>query len=151
MADTTQRILELHNEGFGCSQILLLLGLEALGRSNPGLIRAMSGLAGGVGSSGNLCGALTGGACLIGLYAGKGDAGEEEHDRFFLMVDELVEWFVNKVGRPCGGINCVEIGDCPLALATPLPRCCGIVLATWNKVGEILGENRISLAGGGTG
>lgn len=41
--DKTRRILELYQEGFGCSQILLLLGLKARGQSSPALIRAMSG------------------------------------------------------------------------------------------------------------
>lgn len=151
MTDKEKRVVELYRQNFGCSQILLLLGLEALEQSNAGLIRAMSGLSGGVGSLGNLCGALTGGACLIGLYAGKGHAGEDEHDRFFLMIDELADWFVNMVGRQCGGITCVEIGDCSLALETPLLRCCSIITATWNKVEEILLKNRIHPGKKGSG
>ena len=67
MMDELLRMLELAGQGFHCSQILLFLGLEAQGKRNPDLIRAMSGLAGGVGFSGDICGALTGGACLLGL------------------------------------------------------------------------------------
>ena len=63
--DEMLKMLELSGQGFHCSQILLFLGLEAQGKSNPDLIRAMSGLAGGVGFCGDTCGALTGGACLI--------------------------------------------------------------------------------------
>ncbi|MDA8334723.1 MAG: C-GCAxxG-C-C family protein [Peptococcaceae bacterium] len=141
MVDVATRIRELYREGFGCSQILILLGLEARGRCDPDLVRSMSGLAGGVGSSGHLCGVLTGGACLLGFYAGKGDRREREHDRFFLMLDELVEWFEKDIGLRCGGVNCTEIADCSLAEAGPLPRCCGIILTGWEKVGEILRKN----------
>ena len=147
MADKAKRIVELYEAGFGCSQILIKLGLEARGQSNPGLVRAMSGLAGGVGSSGNLCGVLTGGACLLGLWAGNGGPGEEEHDRFFLMVDELVEWFDMEIGRRCGGMNCAQIADCSLTLAGPLPGCCGVILAAWDKVGEILRKNGVQSLG----
>lgn len=85
----------------------------------------------------------------MGLYAGKGNTREEEHGRFLLMVDELVEWFGREIGRRCGGINCAEIADCPLAYAPDLPRCCSIIGSTWDKVGEILRENHIGLDGSG--
>ena len=49
MTTETVRMLELAQKGFYCSQILLFLGLEAQGKSDPDLIRAMSGLAGGWG------------------------------------------------------------------------------------------------------
>ena len=31
----------------------------------------MAGLCAGVGGSGNICGIITGGSCLIGMYAGR--------------------------------------------------------------------------------
>jgi len=148
MPETAEKIRKLYHQGYGCSQILLLLGLEAQGVSNPGLVRAMAGLAGGVGSSGRLCGALTGGACLIALYAGRGAAGEAEHDRFYLMMDQLIEWFEGVYGRKCGGMDCEQVADCEPFLDGSLPPCCGLVLATWEKVVEILRRNRIAVAAG---
>ena len=62
------RMLELSGQGFYCAQILLILALEAEGKENPDLVRAMSGLNGGLGFSGNVCGALTGGCCLLGHF-----------------------------------------------------------------------------------
>ena len=70
------RMLELSGQGFYCAQILLILALEAEGKENPDLVRAMSGLNGGLGFSGNVCGALTGGCCLLGYFCGKGEAEE---------------------------------------------------------------------------
>ncbi|NTW43388.1 MAG: C_GCAxxG_C_C family protein, partial [Anaerolineaceae bacterium] len=65
-----ENIMQFRNQGYYCSQQLVLSGLEMLGRSNPDLVRSMQGLACGLGFSGELCGALIGGAALLGLYAG---------------------------------------------------------------------------------
>ena len=93
------RMIQLSQQGFHCSQILLIMGLEAQGKNNVDLVKSMAGLAGGLGFSGDVCGTLTGGACLLGLYAGKGDPREEEDERLNLMIGELVEWFANEYGR----------------------------------------------------
>ena len=143
MSEQMFRMFELAQQGFYCSQILLLLGLEAQGKDNPELIRAMSGLAGGLGFSGLTCGALTGGACLLGLYAGKGTPGESEHPRFQIMVNELVEWFKEEVGSSCGGINCEDILGEDLQYKVVSVQCGNIVSNTYEKVWEILINNEI--------
>lgn len=144
MNDELLRMLELYRQGFNCSQILLLLGLEALGKSKPDLVRAMTGLGGGLGFSGKTCGALTGGVCLLGLYAGRGTPEEEEHDRFLLMVEELVQWFDEETGRTYGGINCAEILGDELANKAVSLKCGNIVSSTYTKVNEILISNGIN-------
>lgn len=148
MAGGMFRLFELHQQGFNCSQMLIISGLEAKGKENPDLVRAMTGLAGGLGFSGGTCGALTGGVCLLGLYAGRGKAEEEENDRFLLMVNTLVEWFAAEPGRTYGGINCSDIIGDGLATRTISPACGNIVWSTWEKVQEILAENGIDPAGG---
>ena len=84
--DGMEQMMALRKQGFYCSQILILQGLELMGKSNPDLVRAMQGLAGGMGFSGEICGALTGGACLLGLYAGKGLPEQEGDPRLAFMV-----------------------------------------------------------------
>jgi len=148
MADELFRLLELHRQGFNCSQMLIILGLEAQGKENPDLVRAMTGLGGGLGFSGGTCGALTGGVCALGLYAGRGGPEEEEHERFLLMVNELVEWFAAEPGRTYGGISCAEILGDGLANRTISPACGNIVSATWDKVRAILAAGGIDPAGG---
>jgi hypothetical protein len=69
MDDTMIRMMRLAQKGFTCSQILLLLALEARGEQNPALVRAAAGLAYGCGTGKGSCGVLTGGSCrsfLIG-------------------------------------------------------------------------------------
>jgi len=144
--DELLRMLKLSGQGFHCSQILLSLGLEAQGKTNPDLIRAMAGLAGGVGFCGDTCGALTGGACLLALYAGRGIPDEEEDPKLNLMVSELMEWFTEEFSECYGGIHCREIlADDP---ANQLKRCPDLVTRTYEKVKALLLENDYDLSEG---
>lgn len=63
MDDVMFRMMELKSKGFYCSQIMMLLALENQDKINEDLVRSMAGLAFGVGI-GDVCGALTGGACI---------------------------------------------------------------------------------------
>lgn len=143
MDDFATRMMELSMQSYGCSQILLLLRLEADGEENPGLIRAMGGLLGGMGFSGRACGALTGGACLIGYYAAKGGPEETQDSRLNTMITELVEWFEVEYGRQYGGTDCA----CIMAgnLANRMTRCPPIVEGVYFKCMEILAENGYEL------
>jgi C_GCAxxG_C_C family probable redox protein len=140
-----ERMQEFKQKGFYCSQILVLMGLELQGKSNPELVGAMQGLAGGLGFNGELCGALSGGACLLGLYAGKGKAETEEDPRLDFMTEDLVKWFKNTMGEKYGGIKCDDIvGNNAQYQGT---RCPLIVAETYQKVKEILVENGFELTG----
>jgi C_GCAxxG_C_C family probable redox protein len=146
MMDEMLRMLELAGHGFHCSQILLFLGLDAQGKQNPDLIRTMAGLAGGVGFCGDICGALTGGACLLALYAGRGTTDEEENPRLNVMINELVEWFTQEFSECYGGIHCREIlGDDPRNQAS---RCPELVTRTYEKVKFLLLESGLDLSEG---
>ena len=127
MNETMIQMAQLSQKGYNCSQIILLLALEMRGGSNPDLIRAMAGLGYGCGTGSGTCGALTGGACLLGLYAGKGADNEEPSDRFMLMLQELNDWFQERVGSVHGGATCEIItGDGGPAAAR---QACGNIVA----------------------
>jgi hypothetical protein len=146
--DDMLRIRELKQQGFFCSQILIILGLELQGKENPDLIRAIQGLAGGLGFTGNTCGSLTGGACFLGLYAGKGTPEQQEDERLNLMIMDLVEWFKQGTGAQYNGIDCDTIlegnlGNIPL-------RCPVIVQSVYQKCKELLVEYGYDLSGNPT-
>jgi C_GCAxxG_C_C family probable redox protein len=143
--DELEPLLMLRKQGFYCSQILILQGLEQMGKSNPDLVRAMQGLAGGLGFTGELCGALTGGASLIGLYSGKGTPEQEEDPRLLFMVEDLVKWFKTEYGQQFGGIRCEEILSG--ASHNQVTRCPMMVAGVLQKVKELLVENGYSLSG----
>jgi C_GCAxxG_C_C family probable redox protein len=139
-------MIQLAGQGFYCSQVLLVMGLEAQGKSNPDLIRSMAGLAGGLGFTGDTCGALTGGACLLGLYAGRGAPEEQEDEKLNLMVSELVDWFSGEYGKIYGGIRCeIILGDDP---RNRTARCPNMVFGTYEKVKALLIEYGFDLSSG---
>jgi C_GCAxxG_C_C family probable redox protein len=145
MDEDLERMTEMKAEGFYCSQIMMKLGLELQGKENPDLVRAMHALAGGIGFSGEVCGALTGAACLVGLYAGKGEAQDEEDPRLEFTVMDLVNWFTKEYGQKYGSIRCADIlNNNSQNKAT---RCPLIVAETYQHVKEMLVENGFDLAG----
>ncbi len=136
--DTSFSLLELTQKGYLCSQILLILALRTQGKENPDLIRSLHGL--GRGTAGQLgsCGSLTGGACLLSLYAGKGNDDEEESELFPGMLEELWEWFEETYTPRFGGTSCGAI----LSDGTePHERCGAIIGDTYRKCIEILVAN----------
>jgi C_GCAxxG_C_C family probable redox protein len=143
--DNLDQLMAYRQQGFYCSQILILQGLEMMGKSNPDLVRAMHGLAGGLGFSGELCGALTGGACLAGLYTGKGTPEQPEDPRLIFIIEDLVRWFKAEYAGQFGGIRCEEI------LAgnnqNQSTRCPILVAGVLQKVKELLVENGYDLSG----
>jgi hypothetical protein len=140
MDDTMIRMMRLAQKGYSCSQILFLLALGGGYEKNPALIRSMAGLAYGCGSGIGTCGVFTGGSCLLALYAGKGQDEEKESEQFPLMLQELSDWFFERVGGQYGGIDCEAIvGEEGPGAARQ--RCGMIVGETYAKVMEILVSN----------
>jgi hypothetical protein len=137
MDDYQIQMLRLAAAGYACSQIIIHLGLDARGEENPDLVRSMAGLAYGCGGGQATCGALTGGCCLLALYAGKGSDAETESDRLPLMLNALTDWFAAQVGDQYGGTICATITgeDGPAAARH---RCGAIVGDTFAKAMEIL-------------
>lgn len=143
MNEDSFRMMELGLQGFNCSQILLLTALEAQGKNNPELVRAMTGLLAGLGC-GRVCGALTGGCCLLGLYAGKDSAEKNAAECLPEMLSRFVEWFEAEYSERYGGITCSEIlGD---DARNKMTRCTAIVPESLAKLKEILAENGYAFA-----
>ena len=59
-------IIDLSLKGYCCSQIIMLMGLEKLGKENEDLVAAMAGLCNGMGT-GKACGCLSAGICQMFL------------------------------------------------------------------------------------
>ncbi|HBL23846.1 MAG TPA: hypothetical protein DDZ40_06980 [Deltaproteobacteria bacterium] len=137
MDEIGARMLVLKEEGYCCSQVLLILGLELLGRTNIDLVRSMAGLCHGTSRSGEVCGALSGAACLLSLYAAKGSDGEEADERLPQIFSELTSWFRRYVGTVYGGITC----DAILAKCPDKSACGFIVRWTYQQIMDILQLN----------
>ena len=145
MDQTRLRMMELSYQGYYCSQILLILGLEAQGKENPDLIRAMGGLANGCGFAGGPCGTLTGAACLLSLYAGKGTDDEYQDEGLQYMLRDLGEWFSQTYGERYGDTTCeMIVGD----RSEMRQRCGAIVAETYTKTMELLIAGGYDVAAG---
>ncbi|TEB14678.1 putative redox-active protein [Pelotomaculum sp. FP] len=121
------RIEELAAKGLCCTQIMVQIALEKLGRENEEMVSAVSGLCRGM-FSGKTCGVLTGAAMALSLF--------DKNKAAKYMIPDLVDWFECEIGEQYGGIACSNIlGDNPLYKAA---RCRELMIATQGKVREIL-------------
>ncbi len=80
-------ILKLKSEGYCCSQIMVALVLDLMGRENPDLIHFARGLCMGYGSDTGDCGILTAGICIMALYA------PADRDRCAALQEAFIESF----------------------------------------------------------
>lgn len=132
------RIIQLAEKKYNCSQIMMSLTLEQEDKENAGLVRAMSGLGNGCGFFKETCGVMTSAASLLAWYGGKGSDGEVESEKLLPMLQELGEWFQQKTSSKFKGTSCKDIvGD---QVGTPAGKqvCGGLIFETYNKVNEIL-------------
>lgn len=145
MDDAQLMVLELAGKGYSCAQMVIIGGLRLMGRENPDLVRAMSGLAQGVACSGGVCGAFSGGACLIGLYCGKGLDAEAPRPEYPLLMDALLEWF-REEAKAGGAVSCdaiLGLNQAAVCRGMDPERCGTLVAACWTKAVSLLVEYNI--------
>ena len=118
MDETALRIMQLHAQGYCCSQIMIKLSLDDMGEENPALVRAMAGLCEGS-SCGDLCGVASGAACVLSLYAAKGSDEEQPLDCYPIMLSQFMDWF-KSTATEWGGIRCNVV----VPHRAPLDRSC---------------------------
>jgi hypothetical protein len=146
MEDRMIQMLKLAGRGYTCSQIIILLGLEIRGEINPGLVRAMAGLAYGCGTGQASCGVLTGGCCLLALFAGKGSDEETGSEKLTAMLEDLQGWFGERLGDPSGTMACESIVG-QEGPAASRQRCGELLSDAFSKVLEILQTYEFDLSG----
>jgi len=135
-------MFKLVNAGYCCTQIMLKMALDEEEKENEDLLRASNGLCMGIGSTQKICGVLTGGIAILGLYAGKGNDMEYPKPEYSSMVDEYTEWFESVYGSTeCSDI----IGVCTITDYTTNQdyrlKCGDILVKSYEKVQEILGDH----------
>jgi len=92
--------------GFSCTQALLSTFSEDLGMEKEIAYKVASGFGGGVGRTGNICGAVSGALMVIGLKYGssipENCAGKEK-------TYEIIREFINNYTALNGSVNCTEL------------------------------------------
>jgi C_GCAxxG_C_C family probable redox protein len=85
------------------------VGQEKMNIRNESMIKAMSGLGGGIVSdSRGICGALLGGVALISSLYGRGNLEEKEQPQLRRLRQKLSEKF-EELTKEHGGIYCADI------------------------------------------
>ena len=139
--EMVNRMIQLAENKYNCSQIMMVLALEQEGRENRGLVRAMSGLGDGCGFFNETCGIMTGAASILAWYAGKGSDEEVESEKLLPMLEELGDWFRQEIATQYNGTRCKEIVGDLVGTEDGKQICGSIIFQTFGKVNEILVEN----------
>lgn len=145
--DVLMDILPLAARGYCCSQIMGLLALAAQGREDADLVRALGGLCHGVAESGGACGIMTGGACVLSMYVGRGKDSETPHERAALVLSSFADWFTERATSQYGGNTCAAIlGE---GVTKPdMSRCGSLLAEAWTMLVGILAENGLDVTVG---
>ncbi len=106
--DAGKRALELFKKGYHCSQAIFVVGSEHLGKNTPEFIPALAPFGGGMGGTGDVCGALIGALSAIGLAMGKGQPDQRDHRSMWSISFKMVKAF-HDITRPYGGYKCMDI------------------------------------------
>lgn len=139
--EMVNRMVELAEKKYNCSQIMMILALEQEGKQNPGLVRAMSGLGDGCGFFRETCGIMTGAASILAWHAGKGADDEKESQKLLPMLEDLGDWFHQEIAAKYNGTRCNEIVGDLVGTDDGKQICGSIIFQTFGKVNEILAEN----------
>lgn len=126
-----ERVMELSQKGYHCSQIMMQLSLDLREREEPFTIRSLGALGGGMFAKRN-CGTLTGGVAMLSSYFPR-EAGEPEPEAYQAIAKELVEWFE----KENGSINCGDLVDID-DMETVMNFCPGLIARTFEKCLELM-------------
>ena len=139
--EMVNRMIQLAENKYNCSQIMMILALEQQGRENPDLVRAMSGLGDGCGFFKETCGIMTGAASILAWHAGKGADDEKESEKLLPMLETLGDWFQQEIAAKYNGSRCNDIVGDLVGTEDGKQICGSIIFQTFGKVNEILADN----------
>lgn len=94
--------LRLHAEGYNCSQSVVMTFADELGIPEKIAAKASSGLGGGVGACGEVCGVVTGMAICEGFAA---DGLPADKPQVYKGVKSLAKEFENEMGY----LRCLDL------------------------------------------
>lgn len=105
-----EKAVDLFFKRLHCSQVLATVGLEKLGKNEPEVIKALGSFGGGIGGSGNVCGALVGAVSVMGTLYSRAALEEKENPRMWAATKAVMKKF-EALTNEYGGINCGQIAQ----------------------------------------
>jgi len=111
MEDCTEKAVERFAEGFNCAQAVLLAFSTPAEIDPAAAAKLVSGLGGGLGRQGDVCGAVTGAILVLGLRYGAALAGDKvAKENSYRLVREFTARFQERHGA----ILCRELLGCDI-------------------------------------
>ncbi len=104
-----QRSEELFQQGFCCAESVLKAIADSHGIKSELIPRIATGLCGGVGRTGDICGAVSGGVLAINLLTGRNCASQSPE-----RAHRLVRTFLGQFEAKSGTTNCEQLIGCRL-------------------------------------
>jgi beta-N-acetylhexosaminidase len=108
----------LHKLGYNCAESVLGAVAEAAGMAQPPL-RLATGFGGGIGRTGDVCGAVTGAVMALGWARGRDDASDKEG---YARLSQVVRQLLADFRAAHGHLNCSPLTGYDLSDPAVLPK-----------------------------
>jgi len=106
MEQRIKQAVELFNEGYSCSQAIVAAYADKFNLDRNTALKIASGLGGGVGRTGDICGAVTGAVLVLGLQFGTTDP-KDITAKF--ETYQKVQLFTEEFKHQAGSLVCREL------------------------------------------
>ncbi len=107
MSARIEHAVELFGQGYNCAQALLVAFGESCGLDRDTALKLALGLEGGLGMTGEICGAANGACLLLGLDTGAHEDPSGKQGR--KLARKRVRELLREFGRECGAVTCREL------------------------------------------
>ena len=112
MATIEEKAVERFCDGYSCTQAVLSVYAAKQGLDEATAVRLAAGFGGGIGRTGQTCGAVTGAIMVIGLMRGSAVAQDREaKDEVYRLTQALLRNFEDR----CGSTQCRELLECDIS------------------------------------
>jgi C_GCAxxG_C_C family probable redox protein len=102
---------KLHLQGFNCSQAVFSTLAEPLGFDRALALKIASPFGGGIGRTGETCGAVSGALMALGLHSGFSEPDPQAKERVYALAREFMHRFEQQHGElSCKALIGVDIG-----------------------------------------
>jgi C_GCAxxG_C_C family probable redox protein len=99
MQSNVDKAVELFRKGFNCSQAVLLSHSGDFGMDEETALKVAGGFGGGMGHTGDVCGALSGAVMLLGLKYAQHEVGDDNaRTQTYALVKDLMGAFEGEFG-----------------------------------------------------
>jgi C_GCAxxG_C_C family probable redox protein len=106
MDNQVKQAVEMFKEGYSCSQAVVAAYCDRFGLDKNTALKISSGLGGGIGRTGNVCGAVTGAILILGLKFGSANPKDKNAK---LAAYKKVQEFCEEFKTQSGSLICREL------------------------------------------